>query len=156
MGLRTDGRTVGRTSDVITKSKFFAFTGYQIILAMGLRSAPPARSSANNLEYLSPIFNVPFQCYIALKKKDNNKKIKQIKKKKNDIWWHGNVQVRFSWPYLDPGVGGGGFCLRRLWRLMLKHGNQYLTGSFSENRKSLFKMNKDYFSCWNVCVFSSY
>ena len=45
--LRTDGRapggrSYGWTSDVITKPKFLAFTGYQILLAMGLR----ARSSA--------------------------------------------------------------------------------------------------------------
>ena len=39
--LRCVRRTYGRwtdTSDVITKPKFLAFTGYQILLAMGLRS----------------------------------------------------------------------------------------------------------------------
>ena len=42
---RTDGRTVVRVdkSDIITKPKFFAFTGNQILLAMGIRAAPPAR-----------------------------------------------------------------------------------------------------------------
>ena len=47
---RTDVRTyVRRTdSDVITKPKFLAFTGYQILSAMGLRSRAPcgARGSS--------------------------------------------------------------------------------------------------------------
>ena len=48
---RTDVRTyVRRTdSDVITKPKFLAFTGYQILLAMGLRCARLRR--ARELRY---------------------------------------------------------------------------------------------------------
>ena len=52
VGLRTDGRTYGvRTdkSDVIIKPKFLAFTGYQILLAMGLRCARLRR--ARELRY---------------------------------------------------------------------------------------------------------
>ena len=49
---RTDVRTYVRQtdSDVITKPKFLAFTGYQILLAMGLRSRAPcgARGSSAN------------------------------------------------------------------------------------------------------------
>ena len=55
-----EGRTdVRRTdSDVITKPKFLAFTGYQILLAMGLRCAPAARARAplkNDSDRLSTV-----------------------------------------------------------------------------------------------------
>ena len=45
-------------SDVITKPKFFAFAGYQILLAMGLRThASGVRSSANTKHSLLDLPN---------------------------------------------------------------------------------------------------
>ena len=61
MGLLTDGRTEVKS----TKPKFLAFTGYQFLLAVGLRGGRlrRARSSANIIS-IELIYNIPFSTKI--------------------------------------------------------------------------------------------
>ena len=70
MGLRTDGRM--DRNDVISKPKFLAFTGHQILLAMGLRCARLRR--ARELRYKDTKFYIVIQIKFEVCHKNSNTK----------------------------------------------------------------------------------
>ena len=65
-GVRAYGRTVVwmDKSDVITKPKFLAFTGYQILLAMGLRTHASGVRSSAKIKIVSSFCSIKL-CFVS-------------------------------------------------------------------------------------------